>query len=134
MRVAILQFPGSNCDWDAWHAVHEVIGLSAERVWHKGDLPPEVEAVIVPGGFSFGDYLRCGAIARFSPIMEDLKLVHTLYRQGRLAYLDGPVEASPRRWESGGVLRTWASWLVIQALYFARVSPDKLALLYRHIR
>ena len=73
MRVAILQFPGSNCDWDAWHAVHEVIGLSAERVWHKGDLPPEVEAVIVPGGFSFGDYLRCGAIARFSPIMEDLK-------------------------------------------------------------
>lgn len=68
------------------------------------------------------------------PIMEDLKLVHTLYRQGKMAYLDGPVEASPRRWESGGVLRTWASWLVIQALYFARVPPDKLAALYRHIR
>ena len=68
------------------------------------------------------------------PIMEDLKLVHTLYRQGSLAYLEGPVDASPRRWESGGVLRTWASWLVIQALYFARVPPDKLAALYRHIR
>ena len=73
MRVAIIQFPGSNCDWDAWHAVHEVIGLPADRVWHKSELPSGVEAVIVPGGFSFGDYLRCGAIARFSPIMEDLQ-------------------------------------------------------------
>jgi len=73
MRVAIIQFPGSNCDWDAWHAINDVIGLPAERVWHKSALPVETEAVIVPGGFSFGDYLRCGAIARFSPIMEDLK-------------------------------------------------------------
>ncbi len=73
MRVAIIQFPGSNCDWDAWHAVNDVIGLPTERVWHKAELPAEVEAVIVPGGFSFGDYLRCGAIARFSPIMNDLK-------------------------------------------------------------
>jgi phosphoribosylformylglycinamidine synthase I len=73
MRVAIIQFPGSNCDWDAWHAINDVIGLPAERVWHKSALPAETEAVIVPGGFSFGDYLRCGAIARFSPIMEDLK-------------------------------------------------------------
>ena len=73
MRVAIIQFPGSNCDWDAWHAINDVIGLPAERVWHKSVLPVETEAVIVPGGFSFGDYLRCGAIARFSPIMEDLK-------------------------------------------------------------
>ena len=73
MRVAILQFPGSNCDWDSEHAVKDVIGISAQRVWHKGKLPAETEAVIVPGGFSFGDYLRCGAIARFSPIMNDLK-------------------------------------------------------------
>ena len=73
MRVAIIQFPGSNCDWDAWHAINDVIGLPAERVWHKSALPAETEAVIVPGGFSFGDYLRCGAIARFSPIMEDMK-------------------------------------------------------------
>lgn len=72
MRVAILQFPGSNCDWDAWHAVNDVLGIPAERVWHKDFLPAETEAVITPGGFSFGDYLRCGAIARFSPIMGDL--------------------------------------------------------------
>jgi phosphoribosylformylglycinamidine synthase len=73
MRVAILQFPGSNCDWDSEHAVKDVLGISAHRVWHKDKLPSETEAVIVPGGFSFGDYLRCGAIARFSPIMQDLK-------------------------------------------------------------
>ena len=73
MKVAIIQFPGSNCDWDAEHSVKDVIGLSAGRVWHKDPLPEGVEAVIVPGGFSFGDYLRCGAIARFSPIMEDVK-------------------------------------------------------------
>ena len=73
MRVAILQFPGSNCDWDSEHAVKDVLGISAQRVWHKDKLPSETEAVIVPGGFSFGDYLRCGAIARFSPIMQDLK-------------------------------------------------------------
>jgi len=73
VKVAIIQFPGSNCDWDAEHSVNDVIGLPAGRVWHKDPLPDGVEAVIVPGGFSFGDYLRCGAIARFSPIMADLK-------------------------------------------------------------
>jgi phosphoribosylformylglycinamidine synthase subunit PurQ / glutaminase len=73
MKVAILQFPGSNCDWDAEHAVQDVLNVPAKRVWHKSGLPAETEAVIVPGGFSFGDYLRCGAIARFSPIMNDLK-------------------------------------------------------------
>jgi phosphoribosylformylglycinamidine synthase len=73
MRVAILQFPGSNCDWDSEHAVKDILGVPAARIWHKDNLPSETEAVVVPGGFSFGDYLRCGAIARFSPIMNDLK-------------------------------------------------------------
>jgi phosphoribosylformylglycinamidine synthase len=73
MKVAILQFPGSNCDWDAEHASQGCFGHSGRSVWHKSPLPTETEAVIVPGGFSFGDYLRCGAIARFSPIMKDLK-------------------------------------------------------------
>jgi rSAM/selenodomain-associated transferase 2 len=68
------------------------------------------------------------------PILEDLKFVHALYRQGGMAYLSGPVWASPRRWEQGGVVQAWASWLVIQALYFARVDPHRLARLYRHIR
>ena len=73
MKVAILQFPGSNCDWDAEHSVKDVMGIPARRIWHKDTLPSETEAIIVPGGFSFGDYLRCGAIARFSPITSDLQ-------------------------------------------------------------
>ena len=68
------------------------------------------------------------------PIMEDLALARTLGRRGRMAYLRGPVTASPRRWEQGGLARTWASWLVIQGLWFARVPPNRLAGLYRHIR
>lgn len=68
------------------------------------------------------------------PLMEDLKLVHQLYRHGRMAYLPGPVRASPRRWERGGIAQAWAAWLVIQGLYFAGVSPHRLAALYRHIR
>lgn len=68
------------------------------------------------------------------PLMEDLKLVHLLRGRGRMAYLEGPVQASPRRWEQGGLLKTWASWVVIQTLYFYNVPPARLARLYRHIR
>jgi phosphoribosylformylglycinamidine synthase len=73
MRVAILQFPGSNCDTDALHAVRDVLGVEAQLVWHKEDSLSGYDAVVLPGGFSYGDYLRCGAIARFSPVMAALK-------------------------------------------------------------
>jgi len=69
MNFAVLQFPASNCDQDAIHAVRQ-LGHSARLVWHKEHSLGEVQAVIVPGGFSYGDYLRCGAIARFSPVMQ----------------------------------------------------------------
>ena len=69
MNIAVLQFPASNCDQDAVHAVR-VLGHSARLVWHKERSLGTPDAVIVPGGFSYGDYLRCGAIARFSPVME----------------------------------------------------------------
>ena len=69
MKIAVAVFPGSNCDHDAYHALKHVIGCDAAFVWHKaGDLGG-ADAVILPGGFSYGDYLRTGAIARFSPIM-----------------------------------------------------------------
>ena len=68
------------------------------------------------------------------PIMEDLAFVHRLYRLGRMAYLPQPVCASPRRWERSGIAHSWASWIVIQSLYFAHVPPAHLARLYRHIR
>lgn len=74
MKTAVVTFPGSNCDQDAVHVVKDVLGREAERVWHKQDrLPAETSLVILPGGFSYGDALRSGAIARFSPIMADVK-------------------------------------------------------------
>ena len=69
MNFAVLQFPASNCDQDALHVVKNVLGQSARFVWHKENSLAGIDAVIVPGGFSYGDYLRTGAIARFSPIM-----------------------------------------------------------------
>ena len=70
MNFAVLQFPASNCDQDAVHVLGQVFGHSARLVWHKETSLGAVDAVIVPGGFSYGDYLRCGAIARFSPVMQ----------------------------------------------------------------
>ena len=70
MKSAIVVFPGSNCDHDAYHAVKHVLGQDARFVWHKETSLSGFDAVILPGGFAHGDYLRCGAIARFSPIME----------------------------------------------------------------
>lgn len=73
MRVAIIQFPGSNCDTDAVHAFRDVLGVQAGLVWHKESSLGDCDAVVLPGGFSYGDYLRCGAIARFSPVMPAVK-------------------------------------------------------------
>ena len=72
MNFAVLQFPASNCDQDAVHAMR-LLGHSARLVWHKDNSLGSADAVIVPGGFSYGDYLRCGAIARFSPVMQAVK-------------------------------------------------------------
>ena len=72
MNFAVLQFPASNCDQDAVHAAR-LLGHSARLVWHKDNSLGDADAVIVPGGFSYGDYLRCGAIARFSPVMQAVK-------------------------------------------------------------
>jgi phosphoribosylformylglycinamidine synthase subunit PurQ / glutaminase len=72
MNFAVLQFPASNCDQDCVHAVR-VLGHAANFVWHKDTSLGNADAVIVPGGFSYGDYLRCGAIARFSPVMQAVK-------------------------------------------------------------
>ena len=72
MHFAILQFPASNCDQDCVHAVR-VLGHNADFVWHKDTSLGNADAVIIPGGFSYGDYLRCGAIARFSPVMQAVK-------------------------------------------------------------
>lgn len=73
MKVGIVVFPGSNCDADCHHVVSAVFGQEARYLWHRETSLGDVDAVIVPGGFSYGDYLRCGAIAKFSPLMTAVK-------------------------------------------------------------
>jgi phosphoribosylformylglycinamidine synthase subunit PurQ / glutaminase len=70
MKFGVLQFPGSNCDQDAYHVCANVLGQPTRYVWHKDSTLGDVDCVVVPGGFSYGDYLRTGAIARFSPAMQ----------------------------------------------------------------
>jgi phosphoribosylformylglycinamidine synthase subunit PurQ / glutaminase len=72
MRFGIITFPGSNCDTDAYHAVVDALGEEAVMLWHKDHDLQGVDVVILPGGFAHGDYLRAGAIARFSPIMREV--------------------------------------------------------------
>jgi len=73
MKFGILQFPGSNCDQDAYYTVRDILGLPVEYLWHQETDLRGADVIIVPGGFSYGDYLRCGAIANFSPIMASVK-------------------------------------------------------------
>lgn len=70
MKCAVIRFPGSNCDQDCFAALDGIEGVRAEYVWHKETKLEGFDAIVLPGGFSYGDYLRCGAIARFSPIMQ----------------------------------------------------------------
>lgn len=82
MKFAVVVFPGSNCDHDAYHAAKYVLGQDAEFIWHKDTSLQGADAVLLPGGFAHGDYLRTGAIARFSPVMQEVT---------RFAAAGGPV-------------------------------------------
>ena len=73
MKFGVIVFPGSNCDHDAWYAVGHNLGQPVEYIWHDSASLGGVDAVILPGGFSYGDYLRCGAIAKFSPVMRAVR-------------------------------------------------------------
>jgi phosphoribosylformylglycinamidine synthase subunit PurQ / glutaminase len=81
MKFGVVVFPGSNCDHDAWYAVSAILGQPAELLWHDSASVGDCDAVILPGGFAYGDYLRCGAIAKFSPVMGAVK---EFARQGGL--------------------------------------------------
>lgn len=72
IKIGIVVFPGSNCDHDAHYVVETIMGQDAHLIWHKEASIGDVDVIILPGGFSYGDYLRCGAIARFSPVMKDV--------------------------------------------------------------
>jgi phosphoribosylformylglycinamidine synthase len=80
LKVAIIRYPGSNCDQDALHAVRDDLGLAAEYVWHEDHSLEGFDAVFIPGGFTYGDYLRCGAMAARAPVMAE---VNRFAEQGR---------------------------------------------------
>ncbi len=73
MKFGVVVFPGSNRDHDAWYAVSQILGQECEIIWHDATSVGDVDALILPGGFSYGDYLRCGAIAKFSPVMRCIR-------------------------------------------------------------
>lgn len=73
MNIGVVLFPGSNCEHDAWYAVSHQLNTPARMIWHQESTLGDVDAVIIPGGFSYGDYLRCGAIAKFSPVMGAIR-------------------------------------------------------------
>jgi len=79
-KIGVIVFPGSNCDHDAYHAMKHVMNAETEFLWHKDKDLKDIDLLVVPGGFSYGDYLRSGAIARFSPIMN---AVQEYVKQGR---------------------------------------------------
>jgi phosphoribosylformylglycinamidine synthase I len=73
VKIGVLVFPGSNCDHDCQHVLQDVLGQHVEMIWHKETSLSGLDAIVIPGGFSYGDYLRTGAIARFSPVMGAVK-------------------------------------------------------------
>ena len=72
MKFAVIVFPGSNCDHDAYYALNKILGVDVDFVWHKESSLGSFDAILLPGGFSYGDYLRTGAIAKYSPIMKEV--------------------------------------------------------------
>src|SRR5207237_998506 len=73
MKFGVIVFPGSNCDHDAYHVISKHVGQPVDFIWHRDTELRGYDAVIIPGGFSYGDYLRAGALARFSPVMNSVK-------------------------------------------------------------
>jgi phosphoribosylformylglycinamidine synthase len=73
MKVAVIRFPGSNCDQDAYHSLRDDVGVGAEYVWHEETSLAGFDAAFIPGGFSYGDYLRCGAMASRAPVMDEVR-------------------------------------------------------------
>lgn len=104
MKFGIVTFPGSNCDYDAYHAAVDTLGADAEYLWHKDTNLKGSDIIVLPGGFSYGDYLRAGAIARFSPIMTEV-VAHAKAGGPVLAICNGFQIACEARLLPGALLR-----------------------------
>jgi phosphoribosylformylglycinamidine synthase len=125
MRFGIVTFPGSNCDYDAYHAVADALGEEAVYLWHKDHDLKGSDVVILPGGFSYGDYLRAGAIARFSPIMREV-VAHAERGAPVLGICNGFQIACEAGLLPGALLRNESLKFVCEAVRLRVETPDTL--------
>ena len=122
MKFGIVTFPGSNCDYDAFHAVTDVLGEEAVYLWHRDHDLQGADVIVLPGGFSYGDYLRAGAIARFSPIMREV-VAHAGRGAPVLAVCNGFQIACEAGLLPGALLRNASLTFVCEAVRL-RVETD----------
>ena len=132
MKFGIVTFPGSNCDYDAYHAVTEALGEHAVYLWHKDHDLQGCDVIVLPGGFSYGDYLRAGAIARFSPVMQDV-IAHANRGGPVLAICNGFQIACEAGLLPGALLRN-ASLKFVSELVRLRVETTETAFSNRYER
>jgi phosphoribosylformylglycinamidine synthase subunit PurQ / glutaminase len=125
MKFGIVTFPGSNCDYDAYHAVVDALGEEATYLWHKDHDLQNVDVVVLPGGFSYGDYLRAGAIARFSPIMREV-VAHADRGAPVLAICNGFQIACEAGLLPGALLRNASLKFVCAPIHLRVESTDTL--------
>jgi phosphoribosylformylglycinamidine synthase I len=123
MKFGIVTFPGSNCDYDAYHAVVDALGEEATYLWHKDHDLRGSDVVILPGGFSYGDYLRAGAIARFSPIMHEV-IAHANRGAPVLAICNGFQIACEAGMLPGALLRNGSLRFVCDAVRLRVENAD----------
>jgi phosphoribosylformylglycinamidine synthase I len=125
VKFGIVTFPGSNCDYDAYHAVVDALGEEAVYLWHKDHDLQGVDVVVLPGGFSYGDYLRAGAIARFSPIMREV-VAHADRGAPVLAVCNGFQIACEAGLLPGALLRNQSLCFICEPVRLRVESTDTL--------
>ena len=125
MKFGIVTFPGSNCDYDAFHAVSDTLGEEAVYLWHRDHDLAGADVVVLPGGFSYGDYLRAGAIARFSPIMREV-VEHARRGGPVLAICNGFQIACEAGLLPGALLRNASLSFVSEAVRLRVETPDTM--------
>ena len=125
MKFGIVTFPGSNCDYDAFHAVTDALGEEAQYLWHREHDLAGSDVIVLPGGFSYGDYLRAGAIARFSPIMQEV-VAHAKRGGPVLAICNGFQIACEAGLLPGALLRNESLSFVAETVRLRVENPETM--------
>lgn len=125
IKAGVVVFPGSNCDKDCAYALEEIAGAKVQYVWHKETSLPKLDLVVLPGGFSYGDYLRTGAIARFSPIFTAVKK-HAAERRGVIGICNGFQMLLESGLLPGAMLRNRSLQFICKNIFIRTENPKTL--------